>query len=169
MALNDESVAAVILSSDDQEVLLVKRRDTPIWVLPGGGVDIGETPIHAAAREALEETGVVIEVKGLIGKYLPKNKLGKVTYLYLCRPVDGKPQASSEAREAQFFPLSKLPRPFFFIHKKWLDDALEHRPQPFEKPLEGVTYWNFAKHLLCHPLLTARFLLSKMGMPWNSR
>lgn len=38
-------------------VLLVRERARGCWELPGGGVDPGETPRRAAAREAWEETG----------------------------------------------------------------------------------------------------------------
>lgn len=43
-----------------EEVLIAKRGKPPfIWSLPGGHVERGETLIAAAARELLEETGVV--------------------------------------------------------------------------------------------------------------
>lgn len=37
------------------------RRDQPFWFTIGGGVDAGETTAQAAAREAFEETGLVVE------------------------------------------------------------------------------------------------------------
>ncbi|MGL4745023.1 MAG: NUDIX domain-containing protein [Dermatophilaceae bacterium] len=41
-----------------RHVLLVERGDGLGWAVPGGSVDLGETPAHAAARELLEETGL---------------------------------------------------------------------------------------------------------------
>ena len=45
--------------SDDVEVLLVTTRETGRWVIPKGWPMLGKTPRAAAAREALEEAGVV--------------------------------------------------------------------------------------------------------------
>lgn len=41
------------------------RRDQPFWFTIGGGVDEGETTAEAAAREAFEETGLVLDAAGL--------------------------------------------------------------------------------------------------------
>ena len=48
----------------DGKVILVKRRDCPVWVLPGGKIDDGETPEEAIIRETKEETGydVIIDI-----------------------------------------------------------------------------------------------------------
>jgi 8-oxo-dGTP pyrophosphatase MutT (NUDIX family) len=43
-------------------LLLVRRRDSGTWELPGGRVDVGETAIEAAVRETAEEAGVRIAV-----------------------------------------------------------------------------------------------------------
>lgn len=40
-----------------QKLLLVKRRDVPVWVFPGGGIEKGETPERAVVREVFEESG----------------------------------------------------------------------------------------------------------------
>lgn len=49
---------SVILCQD--HVLLVKRKDTGLWALPGGHVDPGEAALTAAVREAAEETGLIL-------------------------------------------------------------------------------------------------------------
>jgi len=48
----------------DGEVLLVRREKggRSYWLVPGGGVDPGETMVEAAPRELLEETGYSVEV-----------------------------------------------------------------------------------------------------------
>lgn len=64
--------ARVILAAPDDRVLLFRfvppdpwPKDDPSWHLPGGGIEPGETPAEAAAREALEETGHVLSPAGL--------------------------------------------------------------------------------------------------------
>jgi len=59
---------AIVLKSD--ALLLVRQnvptRETPVWLAPGGEVELGETARDAAKRETLEETGIVIEPTRLI-------------------------------------------------------------------------------------------------------
>lgn len=45
----------------NDEILLVQRKDTGQWALPGGFVDTGEEAIDAAVREAQEEAGIDLE------------------------------------------------------------------------------------------------------------
>lgn len=60
-------VAAV--RDPDGRLLLTRRADNGLLVLPGGRIELGETLAQAAIREVLEETGVRIEVTGLAGIY----------------------------------------------------------------------------------------------------
>jgi 8-oxo-dGTP pyrophosphatase MutT (NUDIX family) len=58
-------VRAVVIAPDDT-VLLVRHRAGPhAWVLPGGGIEAGESASHAAAREISEEAGVTINATTL--------------------------------------------------------------------------------------------------------
>ncbi len=50
-------------------LLLVRRCDTGDWELPGGHVDPGESASDAAVRETAEESGITVEVTGLVGIY----------------------------------------------------------------------------------------------------
>ena len=58
-----------VVTDDKDRVLLVKRRDNDLWTLPGGGMDLGESIVETAVREVKEETGLDVEVTGLIGVY----------------------------------------------------------------------------------------------------
>ena len=61
--------AAVIILQDGQIALLSRnRRGTQYYVFPGGGVDKGETPAEAAAREADEELGVQVLVGRMVAE-----------------------------------------------------------------------------------------------------
>ena len=55
MKKKDETVLASIFSENRKKILLVKRRDVPVWVLPGGGVEENENEEDAILREAKEE------------------------------------------------------------------------------------------------------------------
>jgi ADP-ribose pyrophosphatase YjhB (NUDIX family) len=61
---------AVALVRDEQgHILVVKRREFPVWDLPGGFSDLGETATHTAIREVQEETGLEIELVRTLGVY----------------------------------------------------------------------------------------------------
>ena len=61
--------AFVIVLNESQQILLVKRKDVPLWDLPGGRVDPGESAEEAAVREVLEETGYNAALSAKIGVY----------------------------------------------------------------------------------------------------
>lgn len=164
---DDRSVAACIFSEDRQEVLLIKRRDVPIWVLPGGGIDPGESPQAAIVREIKEETGFGVKIEKQIGEYLPNNRLTRQTYLFDCKVVSGQAKSSSETKEVKFFPLERLP-PMPPPYPGWIEDGKKNLPYPVKKILYEVSYLKLVYYLLTHPILVARFLLSRMGLAINS-
>lgn len=64
-------IAAYALATDaDGRILLCRTAPgivpEPVWVLPGGGLDFGESPERAVVRELGEETGLTGEVKALL-------------------------------------------------------------------------------------------------------
>jgi ADP-ribose pyrophosphatase YjhB (NUDIX family) len=100
-------------------VLLVRRGKPPRqgqWSLPGGAQEIGETVFDAAHREILEETGLTIEVLGLIDivDSIRRDDDGRVEYHYTLVDVfavseDGDAVAGHDADEAAWFDLDELP------------------------------------------------------------
>ena len=161
-----ESVAGVIFNSERTAVLLILRRDVPVWVLPGGGVDSGELPQDAMVREILEETGLTVKAERLVGVYTPINRLAQKTKLYECTTVSGSLCLSNETRGVSFFNLTELP-PLPPPYREWIEDAKKIGPILI-KPLTSVTssslFWNFLRH----PILVIRFLLARMGFSINS-
>ncbi len=162
-----ESVAGILFTPDRSGVLLIQRRDVPVWVLPGGGIEPGESPEIAIVREILEETGLTVKVARLIGAYIPINRLARFTHLYECVLLSGRPSLSVETRDVSFFPLSALPALIPPPYPEWIDDAWSVGP-PLRKTLRSVTYAALIKNLFRHPLLVARFLLSRLGLSVNS-
>lgn len=65
---------AIVFNDDKSRVLMVKRRDVPVWVFPGGGIEPNEKPEDAAIRETEEESGYKVKVKRLVGIYKKPNK-----------------------------------------------------------------------------------------------
>jgi 8-oxo-dGTP pyrophosphatase MutT (NUDIX family) len=162
-----KSVAGAIFSLDRTQILLVERRDVPVWVLPGGGIDANESSENAIIREILEETGFTVKVERLVGLYIPINRLSKLTHLYECAILKGSPTPSTETRRVQFFYLSHLPKRIPPPFREWIEDA--HRIQsPVHKKLHNVNYQTLFLYLLCHPVLVLRFLLARLGMSINS-
>ncbi|HRJ75091.1 MAG TPA: NUDIX domain-containing protein, partial [Anaerolineales bacterium] len=65
----DPKVAAAVLIEKDSRVLLVRRVNEPfrgLWTLPAGFINADEDPAEAAARECLEETGLVVKIKNVL-------------------------------------------------------------------------------------------------------
>jgi ADP-ribose pyrophosphatase YjhB (NUDIX family) len=94
---------------DDGRVVLVKRKYEPLagqWSLPGGGLEVGEPLQAGAAREVLEETGLVVDVGPVIEVFdrILVDETGDVEYHfvlvdYLCRPRGGAVAAGSDVAD----------------------------------------------------------------------
>ena len=67
--------AAVALHDEQGRVLLGLHSDRQIWVLPGGLIEPCETPGDGAVRETWEETGLIVELTGILGVYGGKELL----------------------------------------------------------------------------------------------
>ena len=102
------AVSAAIVR--DGKVLLVRRAVPPAnhyYTFPGGRVEYGETLAQAAAREVLEETGLVIEVRDMLGwrEYLPSKHGGVGHFIILpfaARWISGEIQLNDELDDAQW-------------------------------------------------------------------
>lgn len=148
-------------------MLLIQRRDIPVWVLPGGGVDKGETPEEAAVREMEEETGYRVRIVRKIAEYFPTNRLAKLTHFYEMEPLGGSPLTGAETRAVAFFSLDGLPKHLPPPYANWIADAVSQHPHLIQKKVEGVTYGVLFKLLVQHPILVGRFLLTKLGIHLN--
>jgi len=110
------AVTAFVLNSA-HELLLTRRSDNNLWALPGGAQDFGESVAEAALRETREETGIDIEVTGLLGIYSNPNHVieysdGEVRQQFsICfhaRPIAGDLTMSSESIEVRWVPQPEL-------------------------------------------------------------
>ncbi|MFF2222755.1 NUDIX domain-containing protein [Streptomyces globisporus] len=61
--------ASAVVTDDEGHILLQRRRDNDLWALPGGGMDLGDSLPGTPVREVKEETGLDVEITGLVGTY----------------------------------------------------------------------------------------------------
>lgn len=98
-------------------VLMIREREDGLWALPGGWVDVGESPSEAAIREVYEESGYRVRVSKLLALYdrdkHPHSPLPFHIYklFFLCEVLGGEPIAESiETDGIGFFEQKDLPR-----------------------------------------------------------
>jgi 8-oxo-dGTP diphosphatase len=95
------------------QVLLGKRNKEPnrgLWVLPGGGVEFGESFAKTLERELLEEAGIQVDVQGVFNVYElinPPSEHRVIVYVH-GRYRSGEPTASSDLSEVRFFHRDEL-------------------------------------------------------------
>ena len=166
MAKKPSSVLTIVYDKSKSFILLVKRRDVPMWVLPGGGIDPGEEAESAAAREVLEESGLHINQSQLVAQYTTLNKLAQDTALFTATAVDGIFSDSNESYDASFFRRDEFPENTFYIHKDWIEE-ISMSSEIIRRPLCEVTYYTVFKYFVRHPFLFLRYLRSWLGFPKN--
>jgi ADP-ribose/FAD diphosphatase len=110
----DPKVAVGLLIESGRRLLLVRRSQDPQqgkWSIPAGFMDGGEDPMRAAQREALEETGLEIEITGLQDIYPAGADGGGADMLivYRGRVTGGELRAGDDASEAGYFAAEALP------------------------------------------------------------
>jgi len=110
---------AVFLFNEERKVLLEKRADDNTWCVPGGSMELGETPEEAAKREFFEETGLKLGDLKLVNVISGENshfiypngdEVYAVDINYVCYEYSGEfKKQAEEVLELEFFDVSKLP------------------------------------------------------------
>lgn len=121
--------AAAIVLDDAGRVLLARRADNDHWNLPGGLVEVGESPSTAALRELWEEVGLRGAVTGIVGVYNGPDwgtrSAGHVVHIdYLVRADDPRPVVGVEMTEAGYFAPDNLPEPMHPGHRERIERGI---------------------------------------------
>jgi ADP-ribose pyrophosphatase YjhB (NUDIX family) len=99
----------------DGRLLLVQERRDQKWCMPGGWADVGDIPSEMVAREVLEESGLEVIPRKVVGVF-DANRGGRPLHLFhaykivfLCDITGGETGPSDETMDAAFYDMDDLP------------------------------------------------------------
>lgn len=128
-------VRAILLNGAG-EILLQRRTDSGLWGIPGGSVELDETPFEALRREVEEETALMVIEAEPMGLYCgPHQKFAYPTgdqvqcfaLAFIVRKWEGTPRADGrEGSMIQFFQTSRLPEDLVPVHRATIEDYLRY-------------------------------------------
>lgn len=132
---------SALVVDEHGRVLLQRRTDSGNWALPGGTMDIGETLDQCVVREVKEETGLDIEITGLLGIYTdPQHVIayadGEVrqefNITYYGRVIGGELAVSHESTDVRFIDSAELDHiPIHDTVRLRLRHHAEHHAAPY--------------------------------------
>lgn len=117
--------AGGILANSKNEILLQKRSDFNAWGLPGGALEFGESAPKACVREFLEETGLKVRTKSLLGvstnfiQHYPNQDVAQAVTVELVEKMSK--EISSETLDLKYFSKDKLSKIFNKQHQIFID------------------------------------------------
>ncbi|MFE2559825.1 NUDIX domain-containing protein [Streptomyces sp. NPDC059352] len=133
--------ASAVVTDEHGRVLLQRRRDNDLWALPGGAMEMGDSLPGTAVREVKEETGLDVEITGLVGTYTdPRHVIaysdGEVrrqfNICFTARVVGGALAISDESTELRFVALEEIGSlPMHDTQRLRIQHFLERRAVPY--------------------------------------
>lgn len=118
-----------LVGNDQNELLLIQRADSGIWLYPTGWCDIGYSPAEVVVKEVEEETGIEVEVERLVAVVDGlRNGWSSVPFYSLvfhARMTGGELAGHEmECTDLGFFARDALPEPLA-TKGAWVDQAFE--------------------------------------------
>jgi 8-oxo-dGTP pyrophosphatase MutT (NUDIX family) len=133
--------ASAVVTDQDGRILLQRRTDSGLYALPGGMMDLGESLPQTAVREVREESGLDVEITGLVGTYT--DPLHVIAYsdgevrqqfniCFAARVIGGSLRISDESTDLRFVaPKDIAALPMHHTQKLRIDHFLEKREAPY--------------------------------------
>lgn len=136
-----KSGCTVFVLDDEDRVLLIRRTDNDLWALPGGAQEIGEYIAETAVRETFEESGIAVDVTGIVGIYTdPRHVVefsdGEVrqqfSICFRAQHVGGERTVSEESSEVRWVAQGELDElPIHPSMRLRIDHGYEDREEPY--------------------------------------
>lgn len=133
--------ASAVVTDAGGRILMQKRADSGLWALPGGGMEMSDSLPGTAVREVKEETGLDVEITGLVGTYTdPRHVIaytdGEVrrqfNVCFRARLIGGTLAVSDESLELAWVALEDLDElPMHHTQRLRLKHATERRGEPY--------------------------------------
>lgn len=113
----------------NQRVLLVKRRDVPLWDLPGGTQQQRETAVDCVVREIREETGLKVQIDYLVGNYFRSLHNDQQTIFKVTALTKKAIASGPETKQIAYFPINRLPKNMVALRRRQILDTFHGKHQ----------------------------------------
>ncbi len=100
----------------DNKILLVQEKSDQLWTLPGGWVDVNESPSTAVEKEIVEESGYICKAKKILALYdmnkhsYPPHSSHVYKLYILCELIGGEAKSSIETSAVRFYEEDNIPK-----------------------------------------------------------
>ncbi len=117
-----------IIFNEKHELLMVQEAKNGLWSLPGGWIDLYDTPSEGAKKECLQEAGADVEIVRLLGikdvSEYSSSKLSEFVIVFEGRLISFVQEHCHETSDVGFFPVDKLPPLSNKLYKEVMDAFL---------------------------------------------